>query len=132
MMCGRHEGPKFAWKPALGRPGSDLPRCSKVTAAWRSVSQWLRLLLVHWGSEHGGSGHLPTLMQAKWRIIHGRWEHVQCSHNGTVFVDWLSRISSVQLQDKVKVIQLHRAADSIAKAATEYDIRLQDCVAVLA
>eukprot|EP00973_Karenia_brevis_P018606 2551356-Karenia_brevis.AAC.1 len=43
---GRSNGPTFATKPALGPPGSAEVKCSRVTAAWRQIQQWLRTCLV--------------------------------------------------------------------------------------
>ena len=123
LMMGRHRGPQFKFKPALERPGSSKAKCSKTTAAWRMLASWLKMLLIHWGAEHNGTGHLPTLLNAKRRIRFSRWANLADSVNGRIFVRWAQCISSADLQDKVKTLLLYRAASMIAKAASDFDVR---------
>ena len=38
---GRSDGPKFVWKPAVGKPGSSALAVSRTTRAWQVASCWL-------------------------------------------------------------------------------------------
>jgi hypothetical protein len=103
MMRGRSNGPKFAMRTAVGPPGNCMTRCSRVTSAWDTVSTWLRLVLIHWGSEWGGSGSLPTLSRAKWKLVHHEWKDLSDSANAIVFKRWIDAVRLCDFNDKVKV-----------------------------
>ncbi len=124
MAVGRCSGPKFVWKPALGKPGTSSMRCSRITAAWEAVVTWLRCLIVYWDAEAGAARcHLPTVSKARWRLCFQDWTVLGSSVHAKAFRWWTSVLTLDILRYKPKVQLLLQSAVKIAKAARSFDER---------
>ena len=118
---GRDRGPKFVWKVAVGPPGSSQPRCSAVTSAWKTVSAWLKLLLIHWHSQFGASGCFRTLQNTKRKLVHTDWSFLGSGINATIFRTWYASLLPTMLGNNVGIMFLHKAVSSVAESAAKYD-----------
>ena len=122
--CGRAQGPRFVWKPALGPVGSPFPRVSVVTNAWRTVDAWLGQLqqgLAAAGRLASSLSH--TARRARFRILSTTWNSIGASSEADVFRDWIRRIHGEMLYDRVQVAALRCEAHTAALRGAEADRR---------
>ena len=118
---GRAQGPRFVMKPALGPPGSQHPRCSVITTAWRSASGWL--LAVQRGLGSPALGLSKAADRARWRIRHHRWKFDRPSKHSLAFERWMRQVNGSDLNDRQVVAHLRSTASIVATQATEHDDR---------
>ena len=121
LMKGRHLGPKFVMRTAVGPVGNTYEKCSRVSAAWRTIAAWFKLILIHWGADRGGEGHLPALLKARWSVVHHEWHNLGDSTNAKALRRWVSYVSAFELSDKLRAMLLSRDANGIADAAAAHD-----------
>ena len=110
---GRSDGPRFAMKVAVGLPGSAQPRCSRITAAWRSVAKWLQVMVVHWDREEGANGR-PLARHAKWKVLHTDWDCLGQSSHARALCSWTAAVHEGMLNDRDTVVFLMRAVMKVS------------------
>ena len=121
---GRSHGPRFVLKPALGLPGSHMPRCSRVTAAWDTIASWFKLLVIHWSCLGLQSGAGRTADNARRLILHTSWEQLGHGRHAVALQTWTSSLSPSLLLDKTWVIAVMRAVSQVAEQAHAHDSHL--------
>ena len=124
---GRAAGARFVMKVAVGPPGSDRPRCSRVTVAWECIAGWLRAMLQHWPPREGGA-HEAAAQRQQWeaarrQILLRDWSALGTGRHAQAVRDWVEAIGPEQLADRATVYFAMQAAARVAQRARAHDER---------
>ena len=120
--CSRSKGHKFSIQPAIGRPGSNSPRLSNVTQAWKCISVWFSDMLC--ALKPSASTALKNrAARAKWHIRFHCWDHLGESSHACAVVAWMRNIPCVSFECRVSLVFLQWVARTIADRAMHYDCR---------
>ena len=118
---GRARGPRFVMKNACGPPGSRLPKCSAVTAAWQCICSWLRTLVVLWDhwADAGGGG---MKVRAAWRRLGSQdWSVLGQGRNARALQDWAGMVNWQGISSKMMAIPIMRAVAGVCDKAHDHD-----------
>ena len=118
---GRAKGQRFVTKPALGGPGSQHPRGSMVTVAWRSAAGWLLAIQHALGSP--AQGLAKASIRAKWRLQNHHWNFPKTSKHSEAFLSWLQEVRGSDFTNRDVVAQRRLTAKLVATAAAIHDDR---------
>eukprot|EP00973_Karenia_brevis_P052072 7232211-Karenia_brevis.AAC.1 len=100
----RSQGPRFVTRPALGKPGSALPRVSPVTVAWRTLATWFTCLIANWGMDDNGLQASHTARRARWRLLNTQWHYLGNGRHGPALRSWVANLSGPLLDNRCFVV----------------------------
>ena len=118
--CTRTQGTRIVFQPALGRPGSDCPRLSAITLAWKCLHSWISDVLVALRCGAPLAVRFKS-MRSTWHIRYHDWQHLGGSTHALAFLRWVHAIPHSALACKTSLVFMHWITRTIAARATDYD-----------